>query len=393
MLAATAPVKQVVRALRPVAAKSAAPLRVVAVGGGTGLPALLGGLALLDAGPVHLEICGIVTTCDDGGSSGKIRRSYGLPSPGDIRNCLVALAGGENALADLFQHRFEGNRGLGGHTVGNVVLAALAQRLGDFCAAVEVASTLLGIRGQILPSVDRRVELVGRLTDGRLVRGESAIARSRGRIDWIALQRPVPASPRALEAIANADLVVLGPGSLYTSIIASVLPRGMREALAACRGRRVLVVNLFTQPGETDGYDAADHVRAVQRHLGSVIDVALVHSRRFSPRLVAAYAMEGARPVRCDRDAMARRGVATVEADLLAPGGKARHDPRKLGNSILEILRTPRMQSQGGTPPCVESSATSVRATPRRCSSKGSVASSIAAMTAPAPRSWSSTGS
>ena len=314
-------------------------LRVVAVGGGTGLPAVLGGLALLDRGSFPVEVSAVVTTCDDGGSSGKLRRRYGLPSPGDIRNCLVALTPEDNPLAELFQHRFPGARGLGGHTVGNVILAALAQQLGDFCAAVEVATQLLGARGRVLPSIGQRVELVANLADGRTVRGETAIAAAGGRIDRISLQRPVQASQQALDAIAGADLVVLGPGSLYTSIIASALPRGMAEALGACRGRRVLVMNLFTQPGETDGYDAADHVAAIQRHLGRVVDATLVHSRPPPPSLLSAYAAEGARFVSCDKRALGRLGVLAVETDVLGAGTKARHDPGKLAKALLALAR------------------------------------------------------
>jgi uncharacterized cofD-like protein len=327
--------------------ESPAPIRVAALGGGTGLPAVLGGLALLDRGSAPVEVSAVVTTCDDGGSSGKLRRRYRLPSPGDIRNCLVALTPGDNPLAEVFQHRFPGNGGVGGHTVGNLVLAALAQRLGDFCAAVEVASRLLGARGRVLPSTAKRVELVADLVDGRVVRGETAIAGAGGRIARIRLERPVRASQQALDAVANADLVVLGPGSLYTSTIASLLAGGLGGALAACRGQRVLVVNLFTQPGETDGYDAADHVRAVQQHFGPVVDVALVHARPPPEWLAAAYEADGARFVTCDRQALARLGVAVCEAALLAPGKKARHDPRKLGKALLDLVR---QQKHAATP-------------------------------------------
>ncbi len=327
------------RAPRPVPPERAAPMRVVAVGGGTGLPAVLGGLARCAGRSAPVQVSALVTTCDDGGSSGELRRRYGLPSPGDVRNCLVALAPGDHPLADLFQHRFPGNGGLGGHAVGNLVLAALAQRLGDFGAAVEAAGRMLGARGRVLPSTVQRVELVARLADGRLVRGETAIAGARGRVARLELERPIAASSEALQAVAEADLVVLGPGSLYSSIIAGLLPVGTAQALAACRGRRVLVVNLFTQPGETDGYDAADHVRAIRQHVGPVVDAALVHGRPLPERLVSAYAAEGARPVRCDPEALAGLGVATLRADLIAPGEKARHDPRMLAEALLGILR------------------------------------------------------
>ncbi len=326
---------------QPVA--QARPLRIVAVGGGTGLPAVLaglaGGFAPGEERSSPLEVTAIVTTCDDGGSSGELKRLYGIPSPGDIRNCLVALATGLNPLAAVFQHRFQGKGGLSGHTVGNVVLTALAQRLGDFTAAVETAAALLGVRGRVLPATDRCVELVATLDDGRVIRGESAIASARGQVGRLTLEHPVPALPEALEAVACADLVVLGPGSLYSSVIASLLVGGMAQALEACCGARVLVVNFFTQPGETDGYDAADHVRAVERHAGRVVDAALIHGLALPKRLTEAYAERGARPVAVDRRALAALGVVPVRADLLAPGGVARHDPAKLARVLLDLAR------------------------------------------------------
>ena len=382
----------VARARRRAAPRSPAPLRVVAVGGGTGLPAVLGGLARAGGSSAPLRLSAVVTTCDDGGSSGDLRRRYGLPSPGDVRNCLVALAPGDNPLAEVFQHRFPGEGGLGGHAVGNLVLAALAQRLGDFGEAVEAARRLLGARGRVWPSTTRRAELVATLADGRVVRGETAIAAARGRVARLALERPVPASPEARRAVAEADLVVLGPGSLYSSIIAALLPDGMAEALAACRGRRVLVMNLVTQPGETDGYDAADHLRAIHRHAGPVVDVVLAHGRPLPERLVSAYAAEGARPVSCDREALAGLGVSTVAIDALVPGAKARHDRRKLAAALLDIaLRKGGDSNRRGDVPCAESSATSAGERRPRFWWRVSGVSSTGDTTARAPPSSSAT--
>jgi uncharacterized cofD-like protein len=323
-------------------AAPAHPLQIVAIGGGTGLPGVLAGLAgelARGDAPFPVEVTAVVTTTDDGGSSGELRRTYGIPSPGDIRNCLVALATGLNPLAAVFQHRFTGVGGLAGHTVGNVVITALTQSLGDFRAAVRTAGDLLGVRGRVLPATDRCVELVATLDDGRIIRGESAIAAAQGHVGKLALERPVPALPEALDAVAGADLVVLGPGSLYSSVIATLLVDGMAEALEACTGARVLVVNLFTQPGETDGYGAADHVRAVERHLGPVVDAALVQGPELPARLVAAYAAQGSTPVALDRAALAQLGVVTVAADLLAAGDTARHDPTKLARVLLDLVR------------------------------------------------------
>ncbi len=317
------------------------PLRIAALGGGTGLPRVLAGLApgLEPEEDRRVELTAIVTTADDGGSSGELRRAYGVPAPGDVRNCLVALAAGPNPLAGIFQHRFEGGGGLHGHTVGNVVLAALAQRLGDFGSAVAAAGELLGVRGRVLPASAGPVELLARLEDGRIVRGESALARARGRVAELRLVRPADADPAAIEAVLAADLVVLGPGSLYSSVLASLLARGMREALRATTATRVLVVNLFTQPGETDGFSAADHARALRRHLGDVVDVALVHRGPLPAAIARAYADEGAAPVVLDRAALEALGVVPVVVDLLAPGEVGRHDPQKLARALLAIAR------------------------------------------------------
>ncbi len=317
------------------------PLRVVAAGGGTGLPRVLtglGGVIEPGAGRV-LDLTALVSTADDGGSSGELRRRYGVPAPGDVRQCLVALASGPSPLAALFQHRFEGEGGLAGHTVGNVVLTALAQQLGDFGLAVEAAARLVGARGRVVPALDGPAELVAELEDGREVRGETAIAAARGRVAALRLSRPAAAPPEAVAAVLGADLVVLGPGSLYSSVLASVLGEGLADALRATAATRVLCVNLFTEPGETDGLDAAGHVAAVQRQLGDVVDVALVHRGPLPAPLVETFAARGARPVAVDRGAVEALGAATVQDDLLAAGELGRHDPRKLARALLRIAR------------------------------------------------------
>jgi uncharacterized cofD-like protein len=315
-----------------------APLRVVAVGGGTGLPRVLSGLAgWRDAadGVARLDVTAIVATSDDGGSSGELRRCYGIPAPGDVRNCLVALSGAP--FSELFQHRFQGEGGLSGHTVGNVVLAALAQRLGGFRAAVETAGDLLATRGRVLPATDEMVDLVATMDDGRVVRGERAMAAAGGRVKEIALDRPTPAVPGALAAIAAADLLVLGPGSLYSSVIAPLLAGGMADALRSCTGTRVLIVNLFTEPGETDRYTAADHVRAVQRHVGRLVDVALLHDP--PPGRKAPPAGSGS-PVVADTDAVAGLGVMPFATDLVDAEEPRRHDPSRLARVLLGFART-----------------------------------------------------
>jgi uncharacterized cofD-like protein len=326
-------------AIAPSAA--ARPLRFVAAGGGTGLPRVLAGLAagVEPEEDREVEVTAVVTTSDDGGSSGVLRRAYGVPAAGDVRNCLVALSAGANPLAAVFQHRFAGGGGLAGHTLGNLVLTALAERLGDFGRAVDAAAALLGARGRVLPASDEPVDLVAQLEDGRVVRGETGIARARGRVAELRLGGPAAAPHAAVEAVRGADVVVLGPGSLYSSVLASLLARGMPEALRSTAATRVLVVNLVTQPGETDGYTAADHVRAVQRHLGDVVDVALVHRGALPAAVAAAHAAEGAAPVEADRRDVEALGAVAVIVDLLAPGTVARHDPGKLARALLGIAR------------------------------------------------------
>lgn len=333
--------REEMEAIPLVPAAKVRPLRIVAAGGGTGLPRVLAGLApgVEPEEDRPVEVTALVTTADDGGSSGELRRAYGVPAPGDVRKCLVALAAGPNPLAAVFQHRFDGDGALAGHTVGNVVLTALAQRLGDFGRAVAAAEELLGVRGRVLPASAEPVELVARLEDGRLVRGETSIARAQGRVEEVRLARPADAPAEAVEAILGADLVVLGPGSLYSSVLASLLARGIPEALRATSATRVLAVNLFTQPGETDGYGAADHVRAVLRHLGDVVDVALVHRPPVPASVAEAYAARGSSPVAVDRAEIEALGVVPYVADLLAPGDLGRHHPQKLARALLAIAQ------------------------------------------------------
>jgi uncharacterized cofD-like protein len=300
---------------------------------------VLGGLCGARSDVVPVEVSAIVTTCDDGGSSGELRRRYGVPAPGDVRNCLVALAPPSNPLASLFQHRFDGAGGLAGHTVGNVVLTALAQQLGDFGAAVYAAGELLHVKGRVIPAIEGSAELVAALDDGRVVRGESAIAAARGSVGHLELDGAATASRAAVEAIEAADLVVLGPGSLYSSVIAALLAEGLAPALARTRAYRVLVVNLFTQPGETDGYAAADHVRAIEHHVGRIVDAVLVDPRPPPPALVASYAAQGSHPVALDRDALADLGVEVVEGPLLGSAEVAKHDPRLLAEALLGLGR------------------------------------------------------
>jgi len=318
------------------------PLRVVALGGGTGLPVVLRALAR-DARPRRgrrrVDLTAVVAMSDDGGSSGRLRRTRGLLPPGDVRNCLVALAGSGGPLAEVLQHRFGGRGSLAGHPLGNLVLAALTEMHGDFLQAIRSASRLLDTRGTVLPSTVDAVQLVAELDDGRRIVGERHLVRAGTRVRRVFLHPPRPAPTEGvLEAIASADLVTLGPGSLYSSVLPNLLVEGVAEALRTTRARRVLVANLMTEPGETGGMGAVDHVRAVLEHAGPVVDVALLNSEPLDATRVRRYARTGAEPVSTDLDRIRSLGVVPVEANLLRSGLRLRHDARKLGNALLSVV-------------------------------------------------------
>lgn len=320
----------------------ARPLRVVALGGGTGLPVVLRGLARLvrpRKGGRRVDLTAVVAMSDDGGSSGRLRRTRGLLPPGDVRNCLVALSGTRGPLVDVLQHRFGGRGSLAGHALGNLLLAALSEMHGDFLEAIRSASRLLDARGTVLPSTLDPVQLVAELEDGRRLVGERQLTRVGVRVRRVFLQpvRPRPAEG-VLEAIASADLVTLGPGSLYSSVLPNLLVDGVAEALQATRARRVLVANLMTEPGETAGMSAVDHVRAVLEHAGPVVDVVLINSAPLGGQRLERYARSGAEPVRTDLERLRAFGVVPVEADLLKEGARFRHDARKLGAALLSVL-------------------------------------------------------
>lgn len=310
---------------------SAAELRVVAFGGGTGLPVLLRGLKDLVK-----DLTGVVTVADDGGSSGRLRQELGVAPPGDVRNCLVALAGRER-LAEVFNYRFGAPGDLNDHSVGNIIIAALADMAGGFCEGVEQAGNFLRIEGRVYPAATESLTLVVRHTDGSVSRGES-VAREVGRgVSSVSVE---PVGARAPEgvvsAIERADVVVLSAGSLFTSTIPALLGGGVREALAAFSGPVLYVANVMTQPGETDGFSLSDHLRAIVDHAGPVLTDVLVHRDELPEELVARYAAEGAEPVHLDREAAEALGVRVREAPLLSEdtGGGVRHDPDRLAEEV-----------------------------------------------------------
>ncbi|MDR7415025.1 MAG: YvcK family protein [Armatimonadota bacterium] len=309
--------------------------RIVAIGGGTGLSTLLRGLKAYAA---HLTA--VVTVTDDGGSSGRLRRELGILPPGDINDCLVALAEVEPVMTRLFQYRFD--RGdLAGHSFGNLFLASMVGVGGDLVSAVRLASRVLAIRGQVLPATADHAVLGAEFADGTVVEGESTIPQLRKPIRRVYLNPPnVRAVPEVLEALVQADLILLGPGSLFTSVLPNLLVPGIAEALRRASAPVVYIVNVMTQPGETDGFRASDHVRTVVEHLGTgVVDVALVNTQMPRNRAVLErYREQGAFPVEPDLERIRHLGVEAVGRPLMSETDLLRHDPARLAQAVLEIF-------------------------------------------------------
>jgi uncharacterized cofD-like protein len=330
---------------KPIAASRG--FRIVALGGGTGLSTILRGLKELVArrsdDPFHRDrpisdLTAIVTVTDDGGSSGRLRRENRILPPGDIRNCMVALSKDETLLSRLFQYRFHAGRGLVGHNFGNLFLAALTHVTGDFAEAIRVSSRVLAIRGRIFPSTLSNVHLVATLENGRRVHGETRITASRSRIKQLSLSpRRVRPMPKAVEAIRQADLILLGPGSLYTSILPNLLIPEIAGAIAKSKAPRVYIANLMTQPGETAGYALADHLRAIQQHVSQrVIDWVVANRQAVSPDVARRYRAQGAEPVVVNLAALQTLGSRVILDNLLEEHGVIRHDAKRLAKLLLE---------------------------------------------------------
>jgi uncharacterized cofD-like protein len=322
-------------------------LNVVALGGGTGLSTLLRGLkeyvtrrrddSANTLRPIT-DLTAIVTVTDDGGSSGRLRRENRILPPGDIRNCMVALSQDEALLGRLFQYRFHAGNGLIGHNFGNLFLAALTHVTGDFAEAVRVSSKVLAIRGRIFPSTVSNVSLIATLEGGRKVHGETCITASRKPIKKLALfPRSVRPLPKAVEAIQQADLILLGPGSLYTSILPNLLIPEIANAIAKSKAPRVYVANLMTQPGETSGYALADHLTAIRRHTPRrLIDWVVANRQSVSPDVAKRYRGQGAEPVVVDLAELQKLGYRVVLDNLLEEHGVIRHNPARLARLLLE---------------------------------------------------------
>ena len=340
-------------------AKIASPgLRVVALGGGTGLSALLRGLKehvvrRSDHEPSAerpiSDLVAIVTVTDDGGSSGRLRRENRMLPPGDIRNCMVALAKDETLLTRLFQYRFHAGRGLIGHNFGNLFLTALTHVTGDFAEAVRVSAKVLAVRGRIFPSTISNVHLVATLANGKRVHGETRISRSKVPIRKIKLNpsgvRPLP---MAIEAIEHADLILMGPGSLYTSIIPNLLIPEIARAIVHSKAPRVYIANLMTQPGETTHYSLSEHLRAIKEHVrGRVIDVVVANSKPVSPEVARRYRAQNAEQVRLDRDKLLQLGLRVITDDLLEEHGVIRHNSARLGRLLVDEFLLPASVRRG----------------------------------------------
>jgi len=318
---------------------------VTAIGGGTGLSGVLRGLKGL-TGPGGLaRLVGVVTMTDDGGSSGRLRRELGVLPPGDIRNCLAALADDEDLLTRLFQYRFVNGNGLSGHSFGNLFLTALTGITGDFYQAVLTAEQVLSVRGKILPATLTDVQLRGRGRSGKIYQGEVAVGRSGESLEAVKLLPETPeAFPAAVEAIEQADLLLLGPGSLYTSILPNLLIPGIREAVRRSRAPVVLLLNLMTEPGETDGMDATAHLDALEKHVGpGLVDAVVASTGRPSDEQLTVYAEWGSRPVTVDTGALEARGVTLLARDLHAQGDLIRHDPAAVRRLVEELLADPAL--------------------------------------------------
>ena len=339
------------------------PIRVVAIGGGTGLSTLLRGLKRYVAAPstsatstdpgctsplcLIRDLAAVVTVTDDGGSSGRLRENLKMLPPGDVRNCMVALSEDEHLLSRLFRHRFD-QGDLQGHSFGNLFVAALTEITGDFAQAVQMSSQVLATRGRIYPATNTDVTLSARMDDDSMVHGESNITASKRRIVELMLEPPTAGPlPETLDAIAQADLITLGPGSLYTSLITNLLVRGIPEALAHSKATRVYVCNLMTQANESLGLTASQHIEKILQHAGAtkapIFDYALINTAPISPELLAKYAREGQQPIEADLARIRSLGVEPIIGSFVHEGSLLRHDYDRVTERLLELgfARTP----------------------------------------------------
>jgi len=311
--------------------------KIVVIGGGTGLSNLLYGLKEYSS-----NITAIVTVADDGGSSGRLRRQFGLLAPGDIRNCLVALADTEPLMRDLFQFRFGGEAELNGHSFGNLFITAMTKITGDFEKAVKESSKVLAIRGRVIPSTLEEVGLIAEYADGTRISGESKISGEKKVIRKIYLNhKECDPTPEAIEAIKDADVIVVGPGSLYTSVIPNVLIGGITKAILESKTLKVYICNIMTQSGETDNYKASDHIEALVAHAKSkLIDYCILNVARIPLNFIEKYKQEDAHPVVADTKKVKEMGFSVIEEDLVNTTDCVRHDAQKLAGIVMDLLES-----------------------------------------------------
>ena len=305
---------------------------VTVIGGGHGLSVLLRGIKESTS-----NVSAVVTVADDGGSSGRLREELGIIPPGDLRNCLVALADTEPLMEKLFQYRFKGSTALAGHSFGNLFIAAMNEVTGDMETALKESSKVLAVKGRVIPASKVSVRLDAIMTDGTVVEGESQIPEAHKKIRRVQLfPKKVPAVPAAIEAIENSDAIILGPGSLYTSIMPNLLVEGVAKALKKSKAIKIYICNVMTQPGETDHYSASAHAKAILDHTGrGAIDYVLVNSAPIPSEFCEE---DGSQPVEVDEEKINALGCGLIKADLISETDAGRHDPDKLCKAVMKII-------------------------------------------------------
>ncbi len=313
--------------------------KVAVIGGGTGLSVMLRGLKTKT-----YNLTAVVTVADDGGSTGRIRQDLDIIAPGDLRNCLVALADKEGLMEKLFAHRFGGSGNLTGHSFGNLFIAALIEVLGDVEEAMDATSKVLKVRGKVVPATAEKVSLNAELTDGRIVHGESQIPKAHGKIKRVFTTPEHPkAIQSAVKAIEEANTIVLGPGSLYTSIMPNLCVPEIIDAICRSKAKKIYICNVMTQPGETDGYSVADHVAAINRQVGKpVIDFVLANEGPIAPETLQHFATLGSEPVRIDKKEVGQQGAILILSDLVDPKTGVTHDTKKLADVLFDLINALR---------------------------------------------------
>ncbi|WP_166240847.1 gluconeogenesis factor YvcK family protein [Paenibacillus turpanensis] len=311
--------------------------KIVVIGGGTGLSVMLRGLK-----QKPVDITAIVTVADDGGSSGILRSEMQIPPPGDIRNVITALAEKEPLLSEMLQYRFRSGTGLAGHTLGNLFLAALTDITGDFVTAVAELSRVLAVRGRVLPASDQAIVLKAQMEEGDIISGESNIPKAGRKIKRVFIEPPnVKPLQQAIDALEQADAILIGPGSLYTSILPNLLVPKIAETVLRSEAIKIFICNVMTQPGETDNYSVSDHLKAVYDHVGHhIFDYVIVNNGEIPPQVQSKYAEQGAKAVPLDLEEVTKRGYKVIADQLILFRTYLRHDAEKLSGHIVQLVES-----------------------------------------------------